>query len=122
MIPRFRRQARLLVQFAFGGQQPVLVRRVKFAGGDLQKHLLDRSAILAHQIAVALFVHGQHGACPNMHGHFALGELAVGQFCGQMVDVEDDAVEHALALDDGFQNAFVASILHDTHLRNMELP
>ena len=110
------------MQFAFGGQEPVLVHAVELAGGYLQKHLLDGRAVLAHQVGIAILVHGQHGAGAHVQGHLALGELAVGQFGGQVVDVQYDAVEHALAIDDGLQDPFVSAIVHDTHLRNMDLP
>ena len=77
---------------------------------------------MVKEMTITLRVHGNDGACAYVHGDLALGEFAVGQFRGQMVNVQDQPVKHMFAPDDGFQNTFVASIVHDTHLQNMELP
>ena len=85
---------------------------VQLARGDLQQHLLDGRAKLAHQIDHAVVVDRQHGGSAHMQRYLALGQLAVGQLIGEMVDVQYDAVKHALSGNVFFQNGMIVKLKH----------
>ena len=117
MQPVLRLQAGLLLQFALGRQQAILVHAVQLARRDLQQNLLDGRAELAHQVDVALGVDGQHRGRTHVHGDLPLGLLAVGQLVGHVIDVQDDAVKDPLAGQIFFQNGFVVLKNHASDLR-----
>ena len=96
MQPVVRLQAGLLLQFAFGRQQAILIHAVQLARRNLQQYLVDGRAELAHQVDISLAVNGQHRGRAHVHRDLPLGRLAVGQLVGHVIDVQDNAIKDPL--------------------------
>ena len=112
MLPAAGGQTRLLAELAPGGLEPVLTLVIQLARGNLQQHLVDACAKLPHQPDVAFAVHGDDGGGADVPGDLALGEVAVGQLVGQMVDVQYDAVEDSLGVHIFLEDVRIALGVH----------
>ena len=80
-------EAGFLAQFALCRGKPVLAAEVELSRGDLHQHAADRRSKLPDEIDVAVAVHRQHRRRADMPRDLPLGQLAVGQPVGQVVDV-----------------------------------
>lgn len=94
-----RRVAGLLRELALGADERVLVRRIELAGRHLERHRIDRIAVLAHEDDAAVRQERDDGRGARMLNPLTRRLFAVRQLDRVALDVKQDTVEDSLAVD-----------------------
>ena len=106
----------LLVQLALGALERVLAR-IELAGGQLDRHAIERGAVLAHERDLARLGKRHDGGGPMMAHDVTTGRMAVRQLHLQRVDIEDLAGPRKLLGQDLLVQTGIALIVVAEHER-----
>ena len=113
--PLVRGVAGFLPQFPLDGGEPVLVRCVQLAGGDLQDHLIQRITVLPLHDHFVILGDRDHADRADVADHFPDGAAAVGEGDDVPLYVKDDAVKDVLRRSSLFRKAGPFGISVEIH-------
>jgi len=97
---------------SFTRLKAVLTLVIQLAGRNLQQYAVYRSAELAHEIDIAVIIHGKYCCRADVASNFAFRKFPVGQLIGEMINVKNDSVEDMLRRYVLLKNMGIVKVFH----------